>query len=77
MKLKCLDEEQQHCGDGVVESNTDDEESEEELDRKDILNSSNLDESLVMIKSLLHLTSSCKRMTHQICLRKFIINSHN
>ena len=42
----------------MAESNTGDEEGEEKLDRKDILNSSNLDESLVMIKSLLHLTSS-------------------
>ena len=63
-----LDVEQQHSHPVVIESNTDldddiNEEVEEsiQLSRKDILNSTNLDESLVMVKNLLSITSSLQK----------------
>ena len=58
VKLKSLDEEEQHSHPVVIESNTDlddiNEEVEEsiQLSRKDILNSTNLDESLSITSSL-------------------------
>ncbi len=76
-----LDERQQHSedlsdGDPPVdvcymddeESDKDEEESDKVPNRKDLLNSSNLDESLVMVRSLSHLTSSLQEddTTHML-----------
>ena len=45
-----------------------------EVNRKDILNCTDLDESFKMVKSLLH---HCKKMTLQVCLQTFIVNAWN
>ena len=75
--------EQQHCEDvfegdpPIAESNKDDEEAEEsiQLNRKDILNCTDLDESLMMVKRLLHLSSSLQEDDTADLLTRFIINA--